>query len=49
MINAGPSFDKIGEVLAEIFHCTETVTKVAGTNVAKTNIPKTVADSCRWP
>ena len=35
---------KIRLVLAEIFHNTETRTNVAGTNVAWSNVPKTVAN-----
>ena len=36
-----PSLVKIGLVLTEIFHYTETGTNVAGTNVAGTNVAGT--------
>ena len=38
-----------GQVLAEIFHYTETLTNVAGTNVAWSNVPETVANAYRQP
>ena len=40
----GPRSDKIRVVLAEIFHCSETETNVAGTNtnISGTNVSKTV-------
>ena len=46
--SVGSSLVKVGVVLAEMFQYTEIGTYVAGTNVSKTNVPKTVADPCRW-
>ena len=41
ILKVGKRWDKIGVVLAEILHCTETGANAAGT--------KTVANSCRGP
>ena len=42
-----PSLVKFGGVLTEIFHYADTRTNVAGTNVSRTNVPKTFANSYR--
>ena len=42
--NYPQSLVKIGSVLAEIFHYTET-----WTNVAWSNVPETFANEYRWP
>ena len=38
---------KFALVLSEIFHYADTRTNVAGTNVSRTNVPKTFANSHR--
>ena len=45
--NKCPSLVKFALVLSEIFHYADTRTNVAGTNVSRTNVPKTFANSHR--